>query len=81
MWSPVDDTRAFIALRAAGRLSLLGWLGGLAHRQVLPMFDWSDPLPSLVSASKLLSRVMIRRSRRRQRFESDAAPVSARSQR
>lgn len=62
MWSPIDDARAFIALRASGRLTASAWLSGLAHRQVLPLFAWSDPLPSLVASTRLARRVVARGS-------------------
>lgn len=62
MWSPIDDARAFIALRASGRLTVSAWLSGLAHRQVLPLFAWSDPLPSLVASTRLARRVGARSS-------------------
>ena len=60
MWSPIDDARAFIALRAAGRLTASAWLSGLAHRQVLPLFAWTDPLPSLVSTTRRARRFATR---------------------
>lgn len=62
MWSPINDARAFIALRASGRLTASAWLSGLAHRQVLPLFAWSDPLPLLVASTRLVRRAATRGS-------------------
>jgi D-aspartate ligase len=46
LWYPLDDFQAFLDLRRDGRLDLGSWLRDVAHRQVLPYFDWSDPTPS-----------------------------------
>ncbi len=50
-WLPVNDLRAFLALKAEGRLTFAGWLTGLAHRQVVPYFRWNDPWPWLVTTA------------------------------
>ncbi len=50
-WFPGADLRAFLALRADGRMSTPGWLQSIAHRQVLPYFRWDDPVPSALSAA------------------------------
>lgn len=50
LWYPIDDFRAFLAYRAEGELSTLGWLRSLLHIQHLSVFDWHDPGPSLVAA-------------------------------
>lgn len=45
-WYPLRDFLAFLELRKRGELTLLGWLQStLPYRQVLPLFDLSDPLP------------------------------------
>lgn len=51
LWYPREDCRAFRVLCGRGELSLWGWLRSLAHRQLLPFFTWSDPLPSLGAAA------------------------------
>jgi len=48
LWYPLDDFLAFLSLRSEGRLDLGSWLRDVAHHQVLPYFDWSDPMPSAV---------------------------------
>jgi D-aspartate ligase len=49
MWWPVQDTIAFLITRHRGELTLRDWAGSLAQRQHLPMFAWSDPVPSALS--------------------------------
>lgn len=48
LWSPVDDVRAFLALRSRGELTPRAWLASLLHRQGFPYMDWGDPGPSFV---------------------------------
>jgi len=50
LWYPVEDFRAFLALRTDGSLTTRQWLASLLHRQRLPLFHWTDPLPSLQAA-------------------------------
>jgi D-aspartate ligase len=52
LWYPRADFFAFLELRRRGDLTLSGWVRGLAHRQVLPAFDWSDPVPAVVDEVK-----------------------------
>lgn len=47
LWYPIEDTRAFFALRRAGELSVTAWLASLCHRQQLPVFSLADPIPTL----------------------------------
>jgi predicted ATP-grasp superfamily ATP-dependent carboligase len=61
LWSPWDDFLAYHELRARGELSFGGWLRSLAHRQVLPIFAWDDPMPSLATLRAQLARVFERR--------------------
>jgi predicted ATP-grasp superfamily ATP-dependent carboligase len=63
MWHPVEDTRAFVALRRHGELSLGAWLASLLHPQHFPLFSWRDPQPSLRSWSRLLRRLLRARAR------------------
>ena len=55
LWDPVTDCLAFLELRRAGRLTLAGWLGSLVHRPTFAFFRWSDPLPALARAGRMLS--------------------------
>jgi predicted ATP-grasp superfamily ATP-dependent carboligase len=48
LWYPTQDFRAYLELRRRKQLSLWGWLRSIAHRQTLPYFRWSDPLPSVM---------------------------------
>jgi D-aspartate ligase len=52
LWLVVDDIRALRDYRHAGELTILAWLKTLLHRQVAPMFAWSDPRPSAVVWSR-----------------------------
>jgi predicted ATP-grasp superfamily ATP-dependent carboligase len=68
LWFPIQDFLAFLDLRRDGRLTLAGWLRSILHRQVLPMWALSDPLPSLVATSGRLRTAVaevLRDSRRR----------------
>ena len=54
LWYPAADFFAFRELRRQGRLDLAAWLRSICHRQVLPYFEWDDPVPSLVLAGRVL---------------------------
>lgn len=48
MWNPMRDAMAFAELRRRGELGAAGWLRSLVPgRKLLPVFEWSDPMPSL----------------------------------
>lgn len=49
LWHPVPDFRAFLAYRAAGELTGRAWVRSILHRQRFSVFDWRDPLPSVVA--------------------------------
>ena len=55
-WYPLRDARAFLELRRARELTLLGWLRSLVHRQVFPTFQLLDPGPALRSALSRFGR-------------------------
>lgn len=63
LWYPLDDFKAFCELHARDELSWGGWLKSLLHRQTLPFFAWSDPLPTLAAECRRLAR-RLRRPRR-----------------
>jgi D-aspartate ligase len=54
LWDPVRDFQAFLELKRQGRLTARQWIASILHRQTVPYFDWSDPFPSLVRATKPL---------------------------
>lgn len=56
MWHPTEDFAGFLAYKALGEISTLGWLRSLVHRQHFPVFRWDDPCPSLMAWSQLPSR-------------------------
>lgn len=45
LWSPGQDTSAFLEARRLGRMTLREWLGSLLHRQHLALFDRNDTGP------------------------------------
>jgi predicted ATP-grasp superfamily ATP-dependent carboligase len=47
LWYPIADMRALRRYSRGGELTLKAWLRTLMHRQVLPVFWWRDPMPSL----------------------------------
>lgn len=44
---PSNDLRAFLALRAKGKLRFGQWVRSLAHRQTFPYLQWDDPAPAI----------------------------------
>lgn len=59
-WYPQRDFLAFLELRRRGELTFAGWLRSiLPYWQVLPLFDWRDPLPSLGAAASF-ARLLLR---------------------
>lgn len=60
LWFPVEDTRAFLAYRRRGELSLLAWLRSLAGPLRFPEGSMRDPLPSIVAALRRPGRALRR---------------------
>ncbi len=58
---PIEDVRAFRALRAEGKLSTAGWLRSLAHPLHTPLLRWNDPLPGLLSLARRGRRAAAKR--------------------
>jgi D-aspartate ligase len=71
MWAPVQDTMSFLASRRRGELTARRWAASLLHRQTLPLFAWSDPMPSLVNLYHMADR-----RRRRAAAGADAGQAS-----
>lgn len=55
-WYPLDDFRAFLALRAERELTFGSWLRSVRHVRTLPFFAWDDPLPSWLGELDRLRR-------------------------
>jgi predicted ATP-grasp superfamily ATP-dependent carboligase len=53
MWDPVDDTRAFLAMRRDRQLSFGSWFLSLLHRTHMPLLCWDDPRPALIQLARL----------------------------
>jgi predicted ATP-grasp superfamily ATP-dependent carboligase len=58
LWYPVEDFLAFLQLRRRGELTLRQWLASIMHRKSLPIFRWTDPLPSLVGRGRHAARCL-----------------------
>lgn len=62
LWNPVDDLRAFLQLRSRGELSFGKWIQSICKTNVtLPIFQWTDPLPSWMDTWHRLCRVLKRK--------------------
>jgi predicted ATP-grasp superfamily ATP-dependent carboligase len=64
LWYPAADFFAFQELRRQGRLDLRTWVRSVWHPQVLPYFEWDDPVPSLVLAGRIMRRVAVENVRK-----------------
>ena len=74
LWYPLDDFLAFLDLRRDGRLNLVSWAKGVAHRQVLPYFSLSDPMPSAIRLRNNLRSLAVAGVRRAtRRWSADGA--------
>ena len=79
-WHPGRDFVAFVDLRAKGQLSLRSWVASVLHPQVLPIFRWNDPLPSLAMLLRLPHRLADLRGRRKSmRLTGVSASLPART--
>jgi len=63
LWIPRFDLLAFLEYRSRRELTTGQWLRSLMHRQRLPVFRLSDPLPTLIPAAFHARRMIIRRVR------------------
>ena len=58
LWYPLEDFLAFCQLYRRGELTFSQWLKSLMHRKLLPVFRWTDPLPSLVGSCDRIHRYL-----------------------
>jgi D-aspartate ligase len=56
LWYPIRDFHAYRELRRLGELTFAGWVKSVLHRQTLPFFQPTDPLPSIVPALQAILR-------------------------
>lgn len=63
LWNPIDDFKAFRALRRRGELTLRQWIRSILHRQTFPVFKWTDPWPSAVGLFRRVKRLALKRDR------------------
>lgn len=59
LWDPLTDMRALRDYRRRDELSVLAWARSLAHRQRLPAFRASDPLPALQRTRWMVQELVI----------------------
>ena len=64
LWYPAADTFAFLDLRRQGKLGFGQWLRSILHRQELPYFVWTDPVPSVVLLGRIMRRLAAENVRR-----------------
>jgi D-aspartate ligase len=57
LWYPLDDFLAYRELRRRGELTFWQWLSSVAHRQTMPLFQFRDPLPTLVNEACRVKRI------------------------
>ncbi len=57
-WDPIGDLYAFLERRKTGELTLSTWLRTLRLPIVLPVFQWNDPVPSLIDSGRFFGRVV-----------------------
>lgn len=60
LWFPIEDFKAFRALRREGRTTLRAWLASLCHRQCLSCFSLRDPAPALADLFRRIGRKLRR---------------------
>jgi len=77
LWNPGKDFRAFLELRAGGRLGLRSWVASVAHRQDFYYFRWDDPLPAAVFTARATGRAL-RAGVRRAALRGPAARLGGR---
>ncbi len=57
LWSPIADVLAMLALRRTGKLTVIAWAQDIAtHRITFPVFQVSDPYPSVHHGLSLLGK-------------------------
>jgi predicted ATP-grasp superfamily ATP-dependent carboligase len=54
---PIEDALAAWSLRKAGRLRLSEWLAELRRVDLVPFFEWRDPMPALAVLSRRIWRL------------------------
>lgn len=54
LWKPVGDFLAYRQLSRMGLLTFKAWGSSVLHRQIFPVFRWNDPLPAIISGTRLV---------------------------
>lgn len=76
LWKPVGDFAAYRQLSKMGLLTFGTWVRSIVHPQIFPIFRWNDPLPAILSGTRLVryavSRLLLSKPGRR----TAAAPLS-----
>jgi D-aspartate ligase len=54
LWKPVGDFRAYRQLSRMGSFTFKAWRSSILHRQIFPVFRWNDPLPAIISCTRLV---------------------------
>jgi D-aspartate ligase len=53
---PMSDALAFLEMRRNGQMTLVQWLRTILRKQHLLLFQWNDPMPSLIRFLPFLKR-------------------------
>ncbi|WP_263368600.1 carboxylate--amine ligase [Edaphobacter bradus] len=54
LWNPVGDFAAYRQLNKMRLLTFKAWIRSIMHRNLFPVFRWSDPLPAIVGSIRLV---------------------------
>ncbi len=54
LWKPIADCAAYRELNRMGLLTFSAWIRSIMHPQVLPVFRWNDPLPSIRGSARVV---------------------------
>lgn len=60
LWKPLGDVLAYRQLNAMGLLTFGAWVRSIFHPQILPVFRWNDPLPSIIGGVRLIRYIWLR---------------------
>jgi predicted ATP-grasp superfamily ATP-dependent carboligase len=70
LWDAPRDLLALRERRRTGQITIGRWLRSVMHRQTLPFFRWSDPMPALVRVARPFRKLMPRRATKAAEMQS-----------
>ncbi|MCP5364681.1 MAG: ATP-grasp domain-containing protein [Hyphomicrobiales bacterium] len=60
LWNPIEDFKAYKELSRQNSLTLFQWLCGVCHVQVLPVWSWHDPAPTVMREAQRIARGILK---------------------